>query len=179
MLEDTFDRSSMASLRGTFFIFPILLATVHSQLLSPHPSFGGSNGNDGKLHLPGITIGNPFAGDVKVNDPGGNLPLETDFKGLWELVSTDSGANAMHINLLPNNKVIMFDATAFHMSTIKLPNGECFPYKTDQGVEKQDCWCHAVEFDIVTAQIRPLKVFSIFLDFFHFLFLSQLGPGVG
>jgi hypothetical protein len=167
----------MASLRGTFFIFPILLATVHSQLLSPHPLFGGSNGNDGKLHLPGITIGNPFpgagGGNVKVNDPGGNPPLETDFKGLWELVSIDSGANAMHINLLPNNKVIMYDATAFHMSTIKLPNGECFPYKTDQGVEKQDCWCHAVEFDIDTAQIRPLKVFfsPFFLNFFFCFWL--------
>jgi len=50
----------------------------------PHPVFGGSNGKDGKLHLPGITIRNPFAGSdddddrdiFKVNDPGGKPPLE-------------------------------------------------------------------------------------------------------
>lgn len=162
----TFVRSSMASLRGILFIFLLLLATAHSQMFFPHPVFGGSNGKDGKLHLPGITIRNPFAGSdddddrdiFKVNDPGGKPPLETDYKGLWELVSKDSGANAMHVNLLPNNKVVMYDATAFHMSTIRLPNGECFPFKTDQGAEREDCWCHAVVYDIDTAQIRPLKV---------------------
>jgi len=158
----------MAALRllSLLIMLPLFLA------ISDHPSSGGG---PLKVHRklrepkrPGIPIPNPLTGrssSTSTHDhfasPAQENPAspETAFKGLWELFSKDSGANAMHINILPNNKVIMYDATAFHISTIKLPNGECIPYKDERsGAELQDCWSHAVEFDIDTAKIRPLKV---------------------
>lgn len=159
----------MAALRllSLLIMLPLFLA------ISAHPSSGGGPGL--KIHrklrepkLPGIPIPNPLTGrssSTSTHDhfasPDQENPAspETAFKGLWELFSKDSGANAMHINILPNNNVIMYDATAFHSSTIKLPNGECIPYKDERsGAELQDCWSHAVELDIDTAKIRPLKV---------------------
>ncbi|KAF3441899.1 hypothetical protein FNV43_RR15814 [Rhamnella rubrinervis] len=84
--------------------------------------------------------------------------FETNDLGSWKVVSQNSGVSAMHIMLLPNNKVIMYDASAFHISAIKLPNGVCIPYKDKNGNELQDCWSHGVEYDIDTAQVRPLKM---------------------
>ncbi|KAG6658435.1 aldehyde oxidase GLOX1-like [Carya illinoinensis] len=171
----------MAALRllSLLIMLPLFLAiSAHSQFFYPHPSSGGGPGLQvhRKLREPklpaGIPIPNTSAGkpsstthdhfkspdQVDKNQENPASP-ETAFKGLWELFSNDSGANAMHINILPNSKVIMYDAIAFHMSTIKLPNGECIPFKDERsGFELQDCWAHAVEFDIDTAKIRPLKV---------------------
>ncbi|KAK7840884.1 aldehyde oxidase glox1 [Quercus suber] len=155
--------SSMAALLRTLIVFPLLL-TVHSQFWLPNP-FRGSNDDQDKnagLKLPGITI--PILGSIGIGgdtdkaDQGANPTFETDYKGLWMLLSADSGANAMHVNLLPNNKIIMFDATAFRMSTLKLPNGECIPYKDDKKRDKEDCWSHGVEFDYNTGYKRPLKM---------------------
>lgn len=83
-----------------------------------------------------------------------------DFKGVWELVSEDSGVSAMHLILMPkNNKAIMFDATIFGPSNIKLPSTEnCRPVPDSN---ETDCWAHAVEYDIDTAEIRPLKVTTL------------------
>ena len=53
---------------------------------------------------------------------------------------------------------MMLDASAFHISNLKLPNGQCVPYKNDKGVELTDCWSHAVEYDVETNAVRPLKV---------------------
>ncbi|GMN50579.1 hypothetical protein TIFTF001_019728 [Ficus carica] len=92
-------------------------------------------------------------------DPNAKPDFSSDFKGSWALVSKNSGVSGMHIILLPNNKLIMFDASAFHISDIKLPNGQCIPF-TDKRSNKQltDCWAHGVEFDINTSKIRPLKL---------------------
>ena len=107
-----------------------------------------------KPNLPGITF---VAGPRPVDRSGTrNFPLT--YLGTWKMVSRNSMVSAMHMNLLPNNKMIMFDASAFHISQIKLPGGKCFPFKTDQGAILQDCWAHGVEFDIETAKIRPLTV---------------------
>lgn len=158
------------ALLRSLFILPLLLVTAHSQFFLPHPLFGGSGDhedNSGGLRIPGLTITQPQDGGFASTGFGMfSAALKSDYKGAWELVSLDSGANAMHVNLLPNNKVIMYDATAFRMSTLKLPNGECIPYNDDRGNPNQDCWCHAVEFNIDTAAIRPLKV--------HFEFRSTL-----
>lgn len=173
--------SSMAALLRTFIVFPLLLVTVHSEFWFPNP-FRGSNDDQDKnlgFKLPGITI--PILGsdgigsDTDKVDQGANPPFETDYKGLWMLLSADSGANAMHVNLLPNNKIIMFDATAFRMSTLKLPNGECIPYKDDKKRDKEDCWSHGVEFDYNTGYKRTLKV-HIFMKCELINFAYNLGP---
>ncbi|KAL5572625.1 hypothetical protein UlMin_022222 [Ulmus minor] len=84
---------------------------------------------------------------------------ETNYKGTWVLIAKDSGVSGMHSILLPNNKIIMYDASAFHISALKLPNNVCVPFM-DKKTKKQlqDCWAHGVEFDIPTGQVRPLKM---------------------
>ncbi|KAG7021294.1 Aldehyde oxidase GLOX1, partial [Cucurbita argyrosperma subsp. argyrosperma] len=115
----------------------------------------GAPGNTTKpSNLPGFSF---QVGKQRV-DGSGKRHFETKFLGSWKLVSQNSMVSAMHMNLLPNNKMIMFDASAFHISQIKLPNGKCFDFKTDQGAVLQDCWAHGVEFDIETAKIRPLTM---------------------
>lgn len=168
------------ALHRTLFLLPLFLVTVHSQLFPNNPFFGGSNedeDNDPGLKLPGINsplFGGSTMGDVDKFDPGANPPYETNYKGSWILVSADSGANAMHVNLLPNNKVILFDATAFHMSTVKLPHGECIPYKDDKKVNRVDCWSHGTEFDIQSAAKRPLKVNFGFHLHFHLYYMRNM-----
>ncbi|KAG6599461.1 Aldehyde oxidase GLOX1, partial [Cucurbita argyrosperma subsp. sororia] len=105
-------------------------------------------------NLPGITF---KAGPRPVDGSGARF-FETSNIGMWKLVSRNSTVSAMHMNLLPNNKMIMFDAAAFHISQIKLPGGKCFPYTTDQGAAMEDCWAHGVEYDIETGNVRPLTM---------------------
>lgn len=107
-----------------------------------------------QANLPGIT----FQAGPKPVDESGTRHFPTNFLGTWKLVTRNSMVSAMHMNLLPNNKMIIFDASAFHISQIKLPNGKCIPFKTDQGATLQDCWAHGIEYDIETAKIRPLTM---------------------
>ncbi|KAH7855177.1 hypothetical protein Vadar_022165 [Vaccinium darrowii] len=64
----------------------------------------------------------------------------------------------MNIQLLPNNKVIMYDATNLGPSSMKLPDGNCRPVPGRPG--EVDCSAHAVEYDVQTAKVGPLKVLS-------------------
>ncbi|KAK7398970.1 hypothetical protein VNO78_10144 [Psophocarpus tetragonolobus] len=95
-------------------------------------------------------------------------PIEEAEKGLfeinsighWDLISQNAGVSAMHVNLLPTNKIIVFDAQVYRTSRIKLPDGvPCVPYRDARSQEdKLDCFAHAVEYDIETNQVRPLQV---------------------
>ncbi|KAL5052638.1 hypothetical protein RYX36_033320 [Vicia faba] len=80
--------------------------------------------------------------------------------GQWEIISQDSGVSAMHVNLLPTNKIIIYDAMVYRMSRIRLPEGEqCVAYKDFKTQENLiDCFAHSVEYDIETNQVRPLKM---------------------
>ncbi|KAL6221102.1 hypothetical protein ACLB2K_008854 [Fragaria x ananassa] len=151
---------------------------VPNPLLAHQGGFGFSfDHNDhtptGGFHL--FDEAQPVAASKAVaNDPAqpanaaaaaaaGDAPAQPDFpfvnnRGAWELLLQDSGVSVMHLNLLPNNKIMFYDAAATHISNIKLPNGECLPWKNDQGVVAQDCNAHGVEYDIATNKIRPLKI---------------------
>lgn len=100
----------------------------------------------------------PAAGSFKRIDADAQPDFETTSQGSWLIVSPNSGVSSMHMQLLPNNKIIMYDSAAFHISDIKLPNGVCIPFKDKDGKELQDCWSHGVEFDTDTGKVRPLKV---------------------
>ncbi|GAU37637.1 hypothetical protein TSUD_60170 [Trifolium subterraneum] len=65
----------------------------------------------------------------------------------------------MHVNLMPSNKIIVYDAKIYRVSRINLPDGvPCLPYLDANNVERLDCFAHAVEYDIETNQVRPLKI---------------------
>ena len=44
--------------------------------------------------------------------------------GRWELILPNIGSTAMHMQLLPNDRVIIFDDTDFGQSNLSLPNGK-------------------------------------------------------
>ncbi|KAF8400843.1 hypothetical protein HHK36_014146 [Tetracentron sinense] len=91
---------------------------------------------------------------------GRKADFETVYNGGWELVSASSGVSAMHLILFPNNKAIMFDATIFGPSQVPLARGNCRLVPGSKKKNDLDCWAHAVEYDIDTAAIRPLKVLT-------------------
>ncbi|KAM6583213.1 hypothetical protein CsatB_010215 [Cannabis sativa] len=122
---------------------------------------GGSDGDD--TPPPGDDTSAP-ADDTNNGqfDPNAAPDLPTNFKGNWSIVCKNSGVSAMHMIVLPNNKVLIYDASAFHISDIRLANGECVPF-VDKKTNKQlqDCWSHGVEFDVLRQRgnnIRPLKL---------------------
>ncbi|KAK7291484.1 hypothetical protein RIF29_06662 [Crotalaria pallida] len=86
--------------------------------------------------------------------------FETEFNGRWEVINVDSGVSAMHVNLLPTNKMIVYDATVYRTSRMRYPQTvPCVPYiDNDSKQQLQDCFAHAMEYDIETNQVKPLKM---------------------
>ncbi|XP_004292851.1 PREDICTED: uncharacterized protein LOC101303486 [Fragaria vesca subsp. vesca] len=123
----------------------------------------------GNSRLPRIPLAVFFSGGEyeyfkAVLNPDEAVKREQEYRGRWELVSDNSGVSAMHMIIMPNsNKAIMFDAAGFGPSGISLPAGDCrrvLDSRKEDEVYELDCWAHAVEFDIDTAAIRPLKILT-------------------
>lgn len=124
-------------LRATLFFLPLFLAAR-----AVHPYFDDPSGNP--LGIPGFT--------------GMIAGVAEGYAGEWELVSASSGVSAMHMVITHTNKAIMFDATNFGKTKVPLAANNC---RTDAKTQKLDCTAHAVEYDIETGKIRPLKVLLV------------------
>ncbi|XP_043721175.1 aldehyde oxidase GLOX1-like [Telopea speciosissima] len=61
----------------------------------------------------------------------------------------------MHMQLLHNDRVIIFDRTDFGISNLRLPAGKC---RTNDQAIKLDCTAHSAEYNVLTNTIRPLMV---------------------
>ncbi|KAK7337864.1 hypothetical protein VNO77_18452 [Canavalia gladiata] len=85
-----------------------------------------------------------------VSSPLGN-------QGQWHLLQPSIGISAMHMQLLHNDQVIMFDRTDFGHSNLPLSNGRCRLDPYDAAL-KIDCSAHSVLYDILTNTFRPLMV---------------------
>ncbi|KAI3894356.1 hypothetical protein MKX03_001747 [Papaver bracteatum] len=81
---------------------------------------------------------------------------ETATTGNWKLLKKSIGISAMHTQLLPNDRVIMFDRTDFGQSKITLPKERC--RKLADG--RIDCSAHSVELNLVNRNVRPLTVLT-------------------
>ncbi|CAN6924123.1 unnamed protein product [Brassica oleracea] len=75
----------------------------------------------------------------------------------WEVLLPSVGISAMHMQLLHNGMVIMFDRTDFGISNLSLPGGMCRFDPSDTAVEF-DCSAHSVLYDVVSNTYRALKV---------------------
>ncbi|KAK4860525.1 hypothetical protein QYF36_025551 [Acer negundo] len=77
--------------------------------------------------------------------------------GRWQYLQKSIGIVAMHMQLLNNDRVIIYDRTDFGLSKISLPDGKCRddPY---EWVIKHDCTAHSVEYDVLNNTIRPLMI---------------------
>ncbi|RZC56987.1 hypothetical protein C5167_015846 [Papaver somniferum] len=82
---------------------------------------------------------------------------ETATAGSWKLLKKSIGISAMHTQLLPNDRVIMFDRTDFGQSKILLPVESCTDISPD---DKIDCSAHSVELNLLDRKVRPLTVFT-------------------
>ncbi|KAK6139293.1 hypothetical protein DH2020_026971 [Rehmannia glutinosa] len=65
------------------------------------------------------------------------------------------GVSAMHMQLLHNNKVVIFDRTDFGPSRLILPTGKC--RHNDEAIS-EDCTAHSLLYDVASNTYRPLTV---------------------
>ncbi|OIW17523.1 hypothetical protein TanjilG_22635 [Lupinus angustifolius] len=79
------------------------------------------------------------------------------YLGQWQLLQASIGISAMHMQLLHNDKVIMFDRTDFGPSNLPLPYGHCRVDPYDKALTT-DCTAHSLLYDIATNSFRPLMV---------------------
>ncbi|CAK8569690.1 unnamed protein product [Lathyrus sativus] len=84
-------------------------------------------------------------------------PVASAGKGQWQLLQKNIGIVAMHMQLLHNDRLIIFDRTDFGLSNISLPDGKCRNDPTEITV-KIDCTAHSVEYNVVSNTFRPLFV---------------------
>ncbi|KAI4301882.1 hypothetical protein L6164_035119 [Bauhinia variegata] len=77
--------------------------------------------------------------------------------GEWHLLYASIGISAMHMQVLSNNKVIIFDRTDFGPSNLTLPGGRCRVDPLDTAL-KVDCTAHSVLYNIASNVFRPLMV---------------------
>nr|XP_043639818.1 aldehyde oxidase GLOX-like [Erigeron canadensis] len=77
--------------------------------------------------------------------------------GKWELLHENIGISPMHMQLLHNDKVVMFDRTDFGPSNISLPLNRC-RYDPFDYVLQKDCTAHSILYDIRANTFRPLSI---------------------
>ncbi|XP_019170623.1 PREDICTED: aldehyde oxidase GLOX [Ipomoea nil] len=75
--------------------------------------------------------------------------------GEWVLLHASVGVSAMHMQLMPDNKVVMFDRTDFGASNLSLPDGKC---RDNDEVIDRDCTAHSLLYDITSNTYRALMV---------------------
>nr|XP_043636851.1 aldehyde oxidase GLOX1-like [Erigeron canadensis] len=88
-----------------------------------------------------------------------NSTFTVSATGAWTLLQTNIGITAMHMQLLPNDRVVIFDRTDFGLSNISLPDGKCRE-DANEIIIKKDCTAHSIEYDIGSNAIRPLMVLT-------------------
>ncbi|XP_047959780.1 aldehyde oxidase GLOX-like [Salvia hispanica] len=77
--------------------------------------------------------------------------------GEWGLLHRSVGISAMHMQLLHNDKVIIFDRTDFGPSQLTLPFGKC---RHNDEVISEDCTAHSILYDVASNTYRPLMVLT-------------------
>lgn len=77
--------------------------------------------------------------------------------GHWKLLQGTIGISAMHMQLLHNDRVIMFDGTGFGPSNLSFPGARCARTYNGRRISF-DCTAHSVEYDVATNTFRPLAV---------------------
>ncbi|KAL8141247.1 hypothetical protein V2J09_007268 [Rumex salicifolius] len=79
--------------------------------------------------------------------------------GRWKLLQSSIGVSAMHMQLLPSDRVVIFDRTNFGPSNLSLPAGKCRKNPLDR-VLKTDCTAHSAEYNPISNTFRALNIFS-------------------
>ncbi|KAL6294667.1 hypothetical protein ACE6H2_002809 [Prunus campanulata] len=83
--------------------------------------------------------------------------------GQWLLLHNSIGVSAMHMQLLKNDKVILFDRTDMGPSNFSFPSGTgCRQYIDTHHRNRTitDCTAHSLQYDVISGNVRPLYVSS-------------------
>nr|CAB3485017.1 unnamed protein product [Digitaria exilis] len=92
---------------------------------------------------------------------GAIAPATSSSGGSWELLQDSVGVSAMHMQLLHNDRVILFDRTNFGASNLTFPPGHpCRNNTRDQALPGGDCTAHSVEYDVASNTFRALSIFT-------------------
>ncbi|GLT71908.1 hypothetical protein SLA2020_438920 [Shorea laevis] len=83
------------------------------------------------------------------------LSSARSYNGEWKLLEKSIGISAMHMALLPSDRIIAFDRTDMGPSNITLSDGRCL--KVSKTI---DCYAHSVEFNPAVGSVRPLTIFT-------------------
>ncbi|KAK3144353.1 hypothetical protein QOZ80_4AG0311930 [Eleusine coracana subsp. coracana] len=76
--------------------------------------------------------------------------------GSWKFLQ-NVGVSGMHMQLLHNDRVILFDRTNFGRSNLSFPAGTpCRANPKDLALPQGDCTAHAVEYNVRDNTFRPL-----------------------
>jgi hypothetical protein len=117
-------------------------------------------------HAQSLSMFDPSKYFGNIAAKGSSENFNTNYKGKWELVTQNSGVVGMHIQLMPNGRLIIYDATEEGDSKINLPKGmPCRIVLPRQGEppgakERLDCLAHAIDYNPEDGKIRPLKLES-------------------
>ncbi|KAK7291230.1 hypothetical protein RIF29_06198 [Crotalaria pallida] len=84
-------------------------------------------------------------------------PVALAGNGQWQLLQNNIGIVAMHMQLLHNDRVVIYDRTDFGFSNLSLPNGRCRLNSKELAV-KTDCTAHSIEYDVASNGVRALFV---------------------
>ena len=79
--------------------------------------------------------------------------------GRWTQLQRSIGISAMHMQLMRDNKVVIFDRTDFGPSNISLPFSRCRFNPRDMAL-KLDCTAHSVLYDLSYDTLRPLTILT-------------------
>lgn len=79
--------------------------------------------------------------------------------GRWQIVEGNIGISAMHMQVLHDNTVVMFDRTDFGPSLVPLSGGRCRVDPADTALQT-DCTAHSVLFDLATNSFRALTLLT-------------------
>ncbi|CAI0412892.1 unnamed protein product [Linum tenue] len=91
------------------------------------------------------------------SQPGRTNPPSSASQGQWRLLQSNLGISPMHMQLLHNNKVVMFDRTDSGRSNLTFSDGRC-RFDPDDTQLQIDCTAHSVLYDVTTNKIRPLTI---------------------
>ncbi|XP_050225054.1 aldehyde oxidase GLOX [Mercurialis annua] len=80
-----------------------------------------------------------------------------DSQGEWHQLHSSIGITAMHMQLLHDNKVVIFDRTDFGRSNISLPHHRCRNDTNDRALII-DCTAHSILYDVTDSSFRPLMI---------------------
>ncbi|PAN38908.1 hypothetical protein PAHAL_7G206500 [Panicum hallii] len=89
---------------------------------------------------------------------GGGIAPASAAGGRWELLQDSVGVSAMHMQLLHNDRVILFDRTNFGPSNLTFPPATPAADQWFRG--EADCTAHSVEYDVASNTFRALSIFT-------------------